>query len=88
MGWLFPVLRPLHLYAKMSVEEHAQSNIELIEICAAIGPVLDGVTFPVRYVVATGANLGGSREEMERIRTRLSPATTLPAGLTVCPLPC
>jgi pimeloyl-ACP methyl ester carboxylesterase len=39
-GWLFPVLRPLHLCAKMSVEEHARSNIELVEICAALEPVL------------------------------------------------
>ncbi|SEH01031.1 alpha/beta hydrolase fold [Nonomuraea solani] len=72
-GWLFPVLRPLHLCAKMSVEEHARSNIELVEICGALGPVLDAVTYPVRYVVATGANLGGSREEMEEMRATLGP---------------
>ncbi|MEU4223591.1 alpha/beta hydrolase [Nonomuraea sp. NPDC026600] len=72
-GWLFPVLRPLHLCANMSVEQHAQSNIELVEICAALDPVLDGVTFPVRYVAATGANLGGSREEMEEMRATLTP---------------
>ncbi|MFC4121545.1 alpha/beta fold hydrolase [Nonomuraea zeae] len=39
-GWLFPVLRPLHLCANMSVEQHAQSNIELVEICATLDPVL------------------------------------------------
>ncbi|MGW0809956.1 alpha/beta fold hydrolase [Nonomuraea sp. NPDC002799] len=72
-GWLFPVLRPLHLCAKMSVEAHAQSNVELVEICAALDPVLDSVTCPVRYVVATGANLGGSREEMEQMRATLAP---------------
>ena len=72
-GWLLPVLRPLHLCAWMSTEEHAASNIELIEICAALGPVLDGVTFPVRWVVASGANLGGGRDEMERMRASLDP---------------
>ncbi|MFC4533873.1 alpha/beta fold hydrolase [Sphaerisporangium dianthi] len=72
-GWLFPVLRPLRLCAKMSVEEHVRSNIELVEICGALGPVLDGVTFPVRCVVATGGNLGGGREEMERMRATLGP---------------
>ena len=75
-GWLFPVLRPLHLCAKMSVEDHAQSNIELVEICAALGPVLEGATFPVQCVVATGGNLGGSREEMEQMRATLDPVLT------------
>jgi hypothetical protein len=59
--------------ARMSAEEHAASNIELIEICAALGPLLDAVTFPVRCVVATGANFGASREEMERMRASLDP---------------
>jgi len=72
-AWLLPVLRPLGLCASMSAEEHAMSNIELLEICAALGPVLDGVTFPVRCVVASGGNLGGSRDEMERMRAFLDP---------------
>ena len=57
----------------MSAEEHAASNIELIEICAALGPVLDGVTFPVRCVVASGGHFGGGRDEMERMRASLDP---------------
>jgi pimeloyl-ACP methyl ester carboxylesterase len=72
-GWLLPVLRPLGLCAWMSAEEHATSNIELIEICAALGPVLDAVTFPVRWVVASGGNFGGGRDEMERMRASLDP---------------
>ena len=72
-GWLLPVLRPLGLCAWMSAEEHAASNIELIEICAALGPVLDGVTFPVRCVVASGGHFGGGRDEMERMRASLDP---------------
>jgi pimeloyl-ACP methyl ester carboxylesterase len=72
-GWLLPVFAPLGMAARMSAEEHAASNIELLEICAALGPVLDGVTFPVRCVVATGAHFGASREEMERMRASLDP---------------
>jgi hypothetical protein len=52
---------------------HAEVNIEINEISAAIAPVLDRVTCPVRYVLATGANLGGGREEMERVRASLDP---------------
>ncbi len=72
-GWLLPVLSSLGMAAKMSAEQHAASNIELLEICAALGPVLDGATFPVRWVVATGGNLGGSRDEMQRMRASLDP---------------
>ncbi|WP_433258616.1 alpha/beta fold hydrolase [Streptosporangium sp. CA-135522] len=71
--WLLPMLSTLGMAAKMSAEQHAQSNIELIEISAALGPILDGATFPVRYVVATGANLGGGHDEMESARATLAP---------------
>jgi pimeloyl-ACP methyl ester carboxylesterase len=70
---LLPVLSRLGMAAKMSAEQHAQSNIELIEISATLGPILDGVTCPVRYVVATGANLGGGHDEMESARATLTP---------------
>ena len=72
-GWLLPMLARLGMAAKMSAEQHAQSNIELNGIYAALEPVLDSVTFPVRYVVATGGNLGGSRDEMESMRASLTP---------------
>lgn len=72
-GRLLPLLAPLGMAAKMSAAQHAQSNIELVQVCAALDPVLHGATFPVRYVVATGANLGGGRAEMERMRATLAP---------------
>lgn len=56
--------RMLGLTAAMSADEHAAVGIEINEICAAIEPVLDRLTCPVRYVFATGANLGGGQEEM------------------------
>lgn len=70
---MLPLLSTMGMAAKMSAEQHAQSNIELIEICAALGPILDGATFPIRYVVATGANLGGGHDEMESARATLTP---------------
>ena len=36
-------------------------------------PVLDRVTCPVRYVLATGASLGAGEEEMEQMRAALDP---------------
>jgi pimeloyl-ACP methyl ester carboxylesterase len=59
--------------ARMSADQHAQSNIELNRICAAIGPVLDGVTVPVRYVVASGEAMGSSGDDHERMRAALEP---------------
>ncbi|GAA1958815.1 hypothetical protein GCM10009754_31480 [Amycolatopsis minnesotensis] len=73
MRLVLPLGRPLGLTARMSADEHAEVGIEINEICAAIEPVLDQVTCPVRYVFATGANLGGGREEMEEMRASLDP---------------
>jgi pimeloyl-ACP methyl ester carboxylesterase len=73
MRFFLPLARPLGLSASMTAVEHAELGIEINEICAAIGPVLDGLTCPVRYVLATGANLGGGSEEMEQMRASLDP---------------
>ena len=50
-------MRPLGLAARMSADQHAEYNIEINEISAAMAPVPDGRTCPVRYVLATGASL-------------------------------
>ncbi|KAB8192065.1 alpha/beta fold hydrolase [Nonomuraea phyllanthi] len=71
--FLLPVLSMMGMAGKMSAEQHARSNIELNQIYAALDPVFDSVTFPVRYVVATGGNLGGGRDEMESMRASLGP---------------
>ncbi|MEV8100280.1 alpha/beta fold hydrolase [Kitasatospora sp. NPDC085879] len=72
---LFPVARRLGLAARMSAAQHAEINIEANELCApgALNPVFDRVTAPVRYVVATGGNLGGDATLMEEIRANLDP---------------
>ncbi|SPL90751.1 alpha/beta hydrolase fold [[Actinomadura] parvosata subsp. kistnae] len=72
-AWLLPLLARMGMAARMSARQHADSNIELCEIYAALGPVLDSVPFPVRYVAATGGNLGGGRAEMESMRDSLAP---------------
>jgi pimeloyl-ACP methyl ester carboxylesterase len=71
--WLLPMLSTMGMAAKMSAEQHARSNIELNAVYAALDPVLDAVACQVRYVVATGGNLGGGRDEMESMRAALGP---------------
>ncbi|MFE0646968.1 alpha/beta fold hydrolase [Streptomyces sp. NPDC059534] len=72
---LFPIARRIGMAARMSAEQHAEINIEVNELCApaALDPVFDRLTVPTRYVLATGGNLGGDPELMERIRGNLDP---------------
>lgn len=83
MGPLLPLARPFGLAARMSADQHADVNIEVNEIQAAIGPVLDRLTCQVRYVLATGGNLGGSEEEMEAVRVALDPVVARNPNITI-----
>jgi pimeloyl-ACP methyl ester carboxylesterase len=74
-GWrlLLPIVARLGLAARMSADPHADVNIEVNEIGAASVPVLDRLTCPVRFVLATGDSLGTKDGEMEQGRTTLDP---------------
>ncbi|WP_327138432.1 alpha/beta hydrolase (plasmid) [Streptomyces sp. NBC_01340] len=73
MSWFLPLLRPTGLTPRMSAEQMADSNIELGRLAREreLGPVLDNITVPARYVVASGASLGSKGDEQERIRASL-----------------
>lgn len=75
---LFPLLRPLGLAARMSAAQHAEINIELIDLCApaALDPVFDRITAPTRYVLGTGGNLGADEKTIEKLRADLAPVLT------------
>ncbi|MFC7304205.1 alpha/beta fold hydrolase [Streptomyces monticola] len=75
-GWFMPLLRPTGLTPRMNADEMANSNIELGRLARVreLGPVLDGITVPTRYVVASGESFG-SQGGHEQIRTSL-PAVT------------
>jgi pimeloyl-ACP methyl ester carboxylesterase len=77
MGWFMPLLRPTGLAPRMTAEQQADSNIELGVISREreLGPVLDNITVPVRYVVASGTSFGSHGDEQERIRTSLDAVT-------------
>lgn len=71
MGLFFPIASRLGLAARMSVDQHAAINIEINEIGAASVPVLDRLSCPVRFVMATGDSLGTEEGEMEQGRATL-----------------
>ncbi len=73
MNWFLPLLRPTGLIPRMTATQQADSNIELGKLSREreLGPVLDDITVPVRYVVASGTSLGSRGDEQERIRTSL-----------------
>jgi pimeloyl-ACP methyl ester carboxylesterase len=73
MGWFMPLLRPTGLTPRLSAEQQANSNIELgwISRERELGPVLDDITVPVRYVLASGTSFGSRGDEQERIRASL-----------------
>ncbi|MEY9941730.1 alpha/beta fold hydrolase [Streptacidiphilus sp. MAP5-52] len=77
------ILRPLGLAARMSAAQHADVSIENNEINAGIGPMLEGAAFQVRYVLATGGNIGSSTEEMEQVRASIEPVLAKNANLKI-----
>lgn len=77
MSLFTPLLRPTGLTPRMTAEQQANSNIELGKLSRerVLGPLLDTITVPMRYVVASGTSLGSRGDEQERIRTSLDAVT-------------
>lgn len=73
LSWVMPLLRPTGLTPRMSARQQAESNIEVGRLSreSALGPVLDRIAVPTRYVVASGTSFGSRGDEQERIRTGL-----------------
>ena len=70
---MMPVARRLGLAARFSAELHADLAIESHHLHAAIGPVLEDLPVPVRYVVASGEALGSRDDLQEQMRKALDP---------------
>ena len=77
MGWFAPLLRLTGLMPRMTTGQMADSNIELGRIGSEreLGPVLDSLTVPTRYVIASGRSFGSKGDEQERIRAGLGAVT-------------
>lgn len=85
LGWLMPLLRSMGLGARMTAEQMADSNIEAGEIAREreLGPVLDNITVPTRYVNASGASFGSKGDEQERIRAGLDQVVERNPNITI-----
>ena len=75
MSLLTLLLRPTGLTPRMTAEQMKNSNIEAGRIAREreLGPVLDNITVPVRYLLASGVSFGSKGDEQERIRAGLDP---------------
>ncbi|OLZ56167.1 alpha/beta fold hydrolase [Amycolatopsis keratiniphila] len=78
LNLIMPLLRPTGLTPRMTAAQQAESNIELGKLSreAELGPVLDRVKVPMRYVVASGTSFGSKGDEQEQIRAGLDAVTT------------
>jgi pimeloyl-ACP methyl ester carboxylesterase len=77
MRWIIRLLRPTGITPRMDAAEMAECNIELGKVAreSNLSPVLDNITIPARYVVASGNSLGSRGDEQERIRASLHAVT-------------
>ncbi|MFC3449771.1 alpha/beta fold hydrolase [Amycolatopsis speibonae] len=77
LSLVLPLLRPTGLTPRMTAAQQAESNIELGKLSreAELGPVLDGITVPTRYVIASGTSFGSKGDEQEQIRAGLDAVT-------------
>jgi hypothetical protein len=57
----------------MTSDQHAEVNIEANEIATASVPVLERLTCPVRFVLASGDSIGAKGGEMDQGRAALDP---------------
>lgn len=85
MGWFMPLLRPTGLTPRMTAEQMANCNIELGKLAREreLGPVLDNITVPTRYVVASGASFGSKGDGQERIRASLNQVVERNPNITI-----
>lgn len=70
LNWLFVLLRPTGLAPRMTADQMADSNIECGKIAREreLGPVMDNITVPTRYVLASGSSFGTKGDGQEQVR--------------------
>jgi pimeloyl-ACP methyl ester carboxylesterase len=85
LGWFMPLLRPTGLVPRMSAREQADCNIELgvVSRVRELGPVLDRIVVPTRYVLASGTSFGSRGDEQERCRTSVEAVTARNSNIRV-----
>ncbi|WP_240167845.1 serine hydrolase domain-containing protein [Streptomyces noursei] len=81
------LLRPTGLTPRMTAAQVANGNIEAGVIARArnLGPVLDNITVPTRYVVASGKSFGSKGDEQERHRATFPAVAARNSNITIHP---
>ncbi|RJO73831.1 alpha/beta hydrolase [Nocardia panacis] len=73
MRFVLPLASLFGLAGRMSAAQHAEVGIDANRYAAAAVPLLEQLTCPVRFVLATGNSLGSEDGEMEKTRASLAP---------------
>lgn len=70
LNFIMWLLRPTGLTPRMGAKKMAEINIELgwLAQINKLGPVMDKIAVPTRYVLASGTSFGSKGDEQERIR--------------------
>lgn len=70
LRWLMVPLRVTGLTPRMTALEMAECNIEVGRLAREreLGPVMDRITVPTRYVLASGTSFGSKGDGQEKIR--------------------
>lgn len=70
LHWLMVPLRVTGLTPRMTAAEMAECNIEVGRLARVrqLGPVMDRITVPTRYVLASGTSFGSTGDGQEQIR--------------------
>ena len=70
LQWLMVPLRVTGLTPRMTALEMAECNIEVGGLAREreLGPVMDRITVPTRYVLASGTSFGSTGDGQEKIR--------------------
>ena len=78
-------LRVTGLTPRMTAEEMAECNIEVGKLAREreLGPVMDRITVPTRYVLASGTSFGSKGDGQEKIRASVPAVATRNPHITI-----
>jgi pimeloyl-ACP methyl ester carboxylesterase len=85
LRWLMVPLRMTGLTPRMTALEMAECNIEVGRLAREreLGPVMDGISVPTRYVLASGTSFGSRGDGQEKIRASVPAVAERNSHITI-----
>jgi len=85
LQWLTVPLRVTGLTPRMTALEMAECNIEVGRLAREreLGPVMDRITVPTRYVLASGRSFGSTGDGQEKIRASVPAVAERNPNITI-----